>query len=69
MVGSKGIYYYFDHKNRQRIEVEWYESGMIRRLTLPADRMIVVTVVAGIVIVACVYGAVTVYRLVHRNRN
>ena len=69
VVGSMGIYYYFDHKNRQRIEIELYESGMIRKIMLPADRMIVITVVAGIVIVAIVYGAVTVYRLVHRNRN
>ena len=69
MVGSMGIYYYFDYKNRQRIEIELYESGMIRKIMLPADRMIVLTVVAGVVIVAIVYGAVTVYRLVHRNRN
>ena len=69
VVGSMGIYYYFDYKNRQRIEIELYESGMIRKIMLPADRVIVITVVAGIVIVACVYGAVTVYRLIHRNRN
>ena len=68
-VGSMGIYYYYDYKNRQRIEMEFYESGMIRKIMLPADRMIVLTVVAGIVIVAGVYGAMAVYHLIPRNRN
>ena len=58
-----GIYYYFDYKNRQRIEIELYESGMIRKIMLPADRMIVVTVVAGVVVVATVCGAVAVYHM------
>ena len=66
VVGSMGIYYYFDYKNRQRIELGFYQCGMIRKIMLPADQIIVATVVGGAVIIACIVG--TVYYLTHRNR-
>ena len=64
LTGTISFVYYLD---RKRVELEFYESGMIRKITLPADPMIVATVVGGVVIVACICGVV--YYLSHRDRH